>query len=222
MFTAHSRRKWPWFCESRAKHPVSLWDGLVRRFGGVDTAISGESVSDHARAGAALAVTAAAFFAIGVSVVSCEFFAWEYAHIRPEIVPIPAGFEGKARIYFSDPGGVPEETERGKLVLRIGANGELRTRRFSNYSVNAGCDERREYFFLEPPGRRVRPFVLSVNDGRDRGGVIPGAALRREARSRADAETKRLRSGEPNKRWRLELAGFFCWLGAAIPVRVTH
>jgi len=105
-------------------------------------------------------------------------FAWEYAHIRPEIVLIPAGFHGTVKVHFSDPAGVPEETEGGKLVLRIGANGELRTqarqRRFSNYAVNSRYEERREYFFLEPSGHRVRPDLLSVNDGTDRNGVIPG------------------------------------------------
>ena len=118
------------------------------------------------------------FWLLAYPLYHAAFFAWEYVHIRPEIVLIPAGFRGKARIYFSERAGVPEEMEGGKLVLRIGANGELRTqarqRRFSNYWVNSWYDERREYYFLEPPERRVRPDVLSVNDGPDRGGVIPG------------------------------------------------
>ncbi|MFN0104202.1 MAG: DUF6843 domain-containing protein [Bryobacteraceae bacterium] len=118
------------------------------------------------------------FWLLAYPLYHAVFFAWEYLNMRPEIVLIPAGFQGKATVHFSDPAGAREETDGGKLVLRIGANGELRTqarqRRFSNYWVNVRSDERREYYYLEPSGRRVRLDALSVNDAPDRTGVIHG------------------------------------------------
>jgi len=118
------------------------------------------------------------FWLLAYPMYHAAYFGWEYTKLRPEIVLIPPGYQGVVKIYFGDEAGLPEEIESGKLVLKIGANGELKTkarqRRFENHSVNAWYDERREYYFIERSGQRVRPALITVNDAPEKPGIILG------------------------------------------------
>src|SRR6187402_3512608 len=108
------------------------------------------------------------FWILGIPLSLAAETAWERFRLRTEIVLVPPGFHGKAMVYFSDPAGAPEEEEGGKLVLRLGANGELRTRaqqrKFSSDWVDSWYNERREFYFLEPNGQRARLETITVND----------------------------------------------------------
>lgn len=116
------------------------------------------------------------FWLLGIPLSLAAETAWERLRLRPEIVLVPPGFHGKATVYFSDPAGAPEVVEGGKLVLRLGANGELRTlaqqRKFSSDWVDSWYNERREFYFLEPSGQRIKLETITVNDAPDRAGAI--------------------------------------------------
>src|ERR1051325_11549624 len=52
----------------------------------------------------------------------------ESLKVHPEVFLIPSGYRGKVTILFDDPNGAPPERESGKIIYRIGAGGQLRTR----------------------------------------------------------------------------------------------
>ena len=103
--------------------------------------------------------------------IPCYYVAtavWEFAWMRSEIVLMPVGTHGKVTIYFQDPSGAPVETEGGRLVLRIGEKGELRTRarqpRLASDWAASMRRDRREYYLAGPEGQRVRLPVVGSFD----------------------------------------------------------
>ncbi|MBI2684737.1 MAG: hypothetical protein HYX27_00360 [Acidobacteria bacterium] len=87
-------------------------------------------------------------------------YVWENWQLRTEIVLIPVEFQGKAKVHFGETGGAAEELEGGKLLLRLGKNGELHTRasqrKFASDSLNEARWRGREYYSVTPDGKRVR------------------------------------------------------------------
>lgn len=116
------------------------------------------------------------FWILGIPLSIAAQTAWERLSLRTEIVLVPAGYAGKGIVYFSDPAGKPQEVEDGKLVLRLGGNGELRTqahqRKFESDWVFSWYGERREFYYLEPNGRRTRIDTITVNDPPERTGAF--------------------------------------------------
>jgi hypothetical protein len=76
------------------------------------------------------------FWILAIPLYHVAFFAWEYVNIRTEKVLIPAGFEGKVRIQFDDPAGVPEETEGNQFSFA-----DWRKRRVADAGVPAAIPE---------------------------------------------------------------------------------
>lgn len=79
--------------------------------------------------------------------------------MRPEIVLIPEGFQGRAKIWFGDPAGAAPELENGSYLFRLNSTGELHTSvsptKFESDSVNDLRRETRQYFRIDPTGRRT-------------------------------------------------------------------
>ena len=117
------------------------------------------------------------FWILGIPLSSAAQTAWERLHLRTEIVLVPAGYVGKGIVRFSDPAGKPQEVEDGKLVLRLDANGELRTQahqqKFESDLAFSTYGERREFYYVEPTGNRIRIDSITVNNAPERSGVIP-------------------------------------------------
>ena len=87
-------------------------------------------------------------------------YLWEYRQFREEIVLVPEGYEGKLRIRFGEAAGKAEETENGRLLLRVGTDGELRTqtrlRKFSSDSLTQARNEGRVVYAVSAAGGRTR------------------------------------------------------------------
>jgi len=84
----------------------------------------------------------------------------EYTKVRTEVLLIPQGYRGLMALKFDEKTGAAAQEEEGKLVFRIGADGEGRTQahepRFSNRDPDESREQRREYYFVDAAGKRTR------------------------------------------------------------------
>jgi hypothetical protein len=99
---------------------------------------------------------------IPVMVEGCRqaVIALQWRMVRTEVFLIPAGYHGSFAVRFDEPQGSPPLREAGRAVFTLGPTGELHTRDHAPWAhvaaVNEAIDARREFYFVDHAGNRVR------------------------------------------------------------------
>src|SRR5690606_7354878 len=91
-----------------------------------------------------------------IGLVSCEYAGSEY-HLIPE------GYTGPVVIVFSQPDGLPEETEGDVRIYRVGPDGLLETQ----FEMNAGIVGDLAFYYVDSTGARNEiPWFFGLDSTR--------------------------------------------------------